>query len=71
VNVECFEVDNGRLKQCCVCFSIADRRGTGRVVEISEVGSKAHDKAIAEKYSVVACVNKLATLGTTCQLIPP
>jgi hypothetical protein len=63
VNVECFEVDNGRLKQYRVSFSIADRRDIGRVVEISEVGSKAVDKAVAEKYGVLACVNKLATIG--------
>jgi hypothetical protein len=63
VNVECFEVDNGRLKQCRVSFFIADRRGIGHVVEISEVGSKTPDKAIVEKYGVLACVNKLATIG--------
>jgi hypothetical protein len=27
------------------------------------VGSKALDKAVAEKYGVLACVNKLATIG--------
>jgi hypothetical protein len=70
VNVECFEIDNGQLKQYRVSFSIADRRGTGRVVEISEVRSKAPDKAIAEKYGVLACVNKLATIGYNCLLIP-
>jgi hypothetical protein len=63
VNVEYFEVDNSRLKQCRVSFFIADRRGTGRVEEISEVGSKAPDKVVAEKYGVLACVNKLATIG--------
>jgi hypothetical protein len=27
------------------------------------VGSKALDKVVAEKYSVLVCVNKLATIG--------
>jgi hypothetical protein len=63
VNVECFEVDNGRFKQCRVSFFIADRSGTSRVVEILEVRSKAPDKAVAEKYGVLACVNKLTTIG--------
>jgi hypothetical protein len=27
------------------------------------VGSKAPDKAVAEKYDVLACVNKLVTIG--------
>jgi hypothetical protein len=48
VNVECFEVDNGRLKQSRVSFSIADRRGIGHVVEISEVESKISDKVVVE-----------------------
>jgi hypothetical protein len=61
VDVECFDVDNSR--QCRVGFSIAARRGRGRVVQISEVGRKAPDKAIAEKYGILACVNKLATIG--------
>jgi hypothetical protein len=51
------------LKQCRVSFSIADRRGIGYVVEISEVENKAPDKAVTEKYGVLACVNKLATIG--------
>jgi hypothetical protein len=63
VNIECFEVDNGQLKQCRVSFSIVDRRAIGRVVEISYVGSKALDKGVAEKYGILACVNKLATIG--------
>jgi folate-dependent tRNA-U54 methylase TrmFO/GidA len=63
MNVECFEVDNGQLKQCRVSFFIADRRGTCRVVEISEVESMAPNKAVTEKYGVLACVNKLATIG--------
>jgi hypothetical protein len=62
MNVECFEVDNSRVKQCRVSFSIADRRGTCHVVEISEVGSKAPDKVATEKYGVLTCVNKLATI---------
>jgi hypothetical protein len=48
VDVESFETDNGRLIQCQVGFSIAIRRGTG-VVQISEVGIKAPEKAIAQK----------------------
>ena len=48
MDVESFEVDNGRLMQCRVGFSIAVRRGTG-VVQISEVGIKAPNKAIAQK----------------------
>jgi hypothetical protein len=62
VDVECFEVDNGQLMQCRVGFSIAARRGRG-VVQILEVGRKAPDKAIAQKYGVLACVNKLANIG--------
>ena len=62
MDVESFEVDNGRLMQCRVRFSITTRRGTG-VVQISEVGIKPPDKAIAQKYVVLACVNKLANIG--------
>jgi hypothetical protein len=62
VDVECFEVDNGQLIQCRVGFSIIARRGRG-VVQISEVGRKAPDKNIAQKYGVLACVNKLANIG--------
>jgi hypothetical protein len=36
-------------RQCWVSFSITDRRGIGRVVEISEVGSKTPDMAVAKK----------------------
>jgi hypothetical protein len=64
VDVESFEIDNGRLIQCRVGFSIATRRGTG-VVQISEVGIKEPDKAIAQKYAILACVNKLANIGYT------
>ena len=64
VNVESFEVDIGRFIQCRVGFSIAARRGRG-VVQISEVGVKAPDKAVAQKYVVLACVNKLANIGYT------
>jgi hypothetical protein len=63
VDVECFEVDNGRLMQCRVGFSITARRGRGGVVQISEVGRKAPDQVIAQKYGVLACVNKLTTIG--------
>jgi hypothetical protein len=55
VDVESFDVDNGRLIQCQVDFSITARRGTG-VVQISEMGIKALDKSIAQKYVVMACV---------------
>jgi hypothetical protein len=63
VDVECFEVDNGQLMQCRVGFSIAVRRGRGGVVQILEVGRKASDQVIAQKYGVLACVNKLTTFG--------
>jgi hypothetical protein len=63
VDVECFQVDNGRLMQCRVGFSIAARTGGGGVVEISEVGRKAPDQAVAEKCGVLVCVNKLVTIG--------
>jgi hypothetical protein len=49
--------------QCRIGFSIATRRGTRGVVQISEVERKAPDKGIAEKDGVLACVNKLATIG--------
>ena len=64
MNVESFEVDIGRFIQCRVGFSIAARRGTS-VVQISEVGVKALDKAIAQKYAVLACVNKHTNIGYT------
>jgi len=63
VDVECFEVDNGLLMRCRVGFSIVARRGRGGVVQISEVGRKAPDQLIAQKYGVPACVNKLAIIG--------
>jgi hypothetical protein len=47
MDVESFEVDNGRFIQYQVGFSITARRGRG-VVQISEVGVKAPDKAIAQ-----------------------
>ena len=64
MDVESFHVDNGRLVQSRIGFSIAARRGTG-VVQISEVGRKAPDKKIATKYAVIACLNKLANIGYT------
>jgi hypothetical protein len=64
VDVESFEIDNGRFIQCRVDFSITARRGRG-VVQISEVGVKTPDKAVAQKYVVLACVNKLANIGYT------
>jgi hypothetical protein len=63
VNVECFEVDNGQLMQCRVGFSIVARRGRCGVVQISKVGRKTPNQVIAQKYGVLACVNKLATIG--------
>ena len=59
--VETFHVDNGPLIQCRIGFSIAARRGRG-VVQILEVGVKALDKAIVQKYVVLACVNKLVNI---------
>ena len=64
VDVESFEVDNGRFIQYRVGLSIAARRGRV-VVQILEVGVKAPDKAVAQKYAVLACVNKLANIGYT------
>jgi len=64
MDVESFEVDNGRLIQYRVGFSIPTRRGRG-VVQISEVEVKAPDKAIAQKYAILACLNKLANIGYT------
>ena len=64
VDVETFDVDNGRLVQCRIGFSITTRKGT-RVVQISEVGVKAHEKKIANRYAVIACLNKLTNIGYT------
>jgi hypothetical protein len=64
MDVESFEVDNGRFIQYRVGFSITARRGRG-VVQISEVGVKAPDKAVAQKYVILAYVNKLANIGYT------
>ena len=64
MDTESFDVDNGRLVQCRIGFSITARRGTG-VVQISEMGIKAPKKSIAQKYVVIACLNKLANIGYT------
>ena len=64
MDVESFEVNNGRFIQCRVGFFIAARRGRG-VVQILEARVKAPDKAVAQKYVVLACVNKLANIGYT------
>ena len=64
VDVESFDVDNCRLVQCRIGFSIAARRDTG-VVQISEMGIKAPEKSIAQKYAVIACLNKLVNIGYT------
>jgi hypothetical protein len=64
VDVESFDVDNGRLVQSQIGFSIAARRGRG-VVQISKVGVKAPEKKIAIKHAVIACLNKLANIGYT------
>ena len=53
MDVESFDVDNGRLFQSRVGFFIAARRGRG-VVQISEVRVKAPDKVVAQKYVVLA-----------------
>jgi hypothetical protein len=41
----------------------AARRGRGGVVQISKVGRKTVDQRIAQKYGVLACVNKPVTIG--------
>ena len=64
MDVESFDVDNDRLVQCRIGFSIAARRGIG-VVQISEMGIKTPKKSIAQKYVVIACLNKLANIGYT------
>ena len=64
MDIESFDVDNGRLRQYRVGFSIATRRGTG-VVQISKVGRKAPDNKITTKYAVIACLNKLVNIGYT------
>ena len=64
MDVESFEVDIGRFIQYRVGLSIAARRGRV-VVQILEVGVKVPDKAVALKYVVLACVNKLANIGYT------
>jgi hypothetical protein len=64
VDVETFDVDNGRLVQSRIGFSIASRRDTG-VVQISEMGVKAPKKKITTKYVVIACLNKLVNIGYT------
>jgi hypothetical protein len=45
VDVESFDVDNGRLVQSRISFSIIARRGTG-VVQILEVEVKGPDKKV-------------------------
>ena len=62
--VQTFHVDNGPLIQCRIGFSIAANRGIS-VVQILETGIKAPHKGVAEKYAVIACVNKLANIGYT------
>ena len=64
MDVGSFDVDNGRLVQSRIGFSIAARRGRG-VVQISEMGIKAHEKSIAQKYAIIACLNKLTNIGYT------
>ena len=62
--VQTFHVDNGPLIQCRIGFFIAARRGRG-VVQISEMGIKAPQQTIAQKYTVIACVTKLTNIGYT------
>ena len=64
VDVESFDVDNGRLVQSRIGFSITTRRGKG-VVQISEVGVKAPEKKVAIIYAVKSCLNKLTNIGYT------
>ena len=64
MDVESFDVDNGRLVQSRIGFSIVARRGTG-VVQISEVGVKAPEKKVAIIYVVKSCLNKLANIRYT------
>ena len=64
MDVESFDVDNGRLVQSRIGFSITARRRRG-VVQISEVGVKAPEKNFAIKYTVKSCLNKHANIGYT------
>ena len=64
MDVESFDVDNGRLVQSRIGFSITTRRGKG-VVQISEVGIKTPEKKIVIKYVVKSCLNKLANIRYT------
>ena len=64
MDVESFDVDNGRLVQSQTGFSIAARRGTG-VVQISKVGVKAPEKKVAIIYVAKSCLNKLANIWYT------
>ena len=62
--VQTFHVDNGPLIQCRIGFSIAARMDRG-VVQISEMGIKAPQQTVAQKYVVIACVTKLANIRYT------
>ena len=62
--IETFHIDNGPLIQCRIGFSIAARRGRG-IVQISEMGIKAPQQTVAQKYAVITCVTKLANIGYT------
>jgi uncharacterized FlaG/YvyC family protein len=64
VDVQTFHVDNGPLIQCQIGFSIAARMGRC-VVQISEMGIKALQQTVAQKYDVITCVTKLANIGYT------
>jgi len=64
VDVESFDVDNGRLVQSRIGFSIAARRGKS-VVQILEVGVKAPEKKVAIIYVAKSCLNKLANIWYT------
>ena len=64
MDVESFDVDNGRLIQSRIGFSITARRGRG-VVQISEVGVKAPKKKVAIIYDVKSYLNKLVNIGYT------
>jgi hypothetical protein len=62
LKVDRFDIDNGQFIECQIGFSIAARSGRG-VVQISEIGMKVPEKTMAEKYVVMACLNKLANNG--------
>ena len=71
---ERYEYFNGQPPQgqCRISFSMPKKRGRG-FVQISEVGVKVpqHQRVVAQKYAIMACVTKLASIGYPCALYPP